>query len=39
MYFVTDLSEPAASGNMGILGIVDRWRKLAIYLPCRMDID
>jgi hypothetical protein len=39
MHFVTDLPETTASGYMGILVIVDRLTKMAIYLPCRKDID
>jgi len=40
MAFVTDLPESTASGPyMGILVIVDRLTKMAIYLPCRKDID
>jgi hypothetical protein len=37
--FVTDLPESTASGYTGILVIVDRLTKMAIYLPCRKDID
>jgi len=37
MHFVTDLPETTASGCTGILVIVDRLRKMAIYLPCRKD--
>jgi len=39
MNFVTDLPESMASGYTGILIIVDRLTKMAIYLPCRKDID
>jgi len=39
MDFVTDLPESTASGYPGILVIVDRLTKMAIYLPCRKDID
>jgi hypothetical protein len=39
MDFVTDLPESMASGYTGILVIVDRLTKIAIYLPCRKDID
>jgi len=39
MDFVTDLPESTASGYTGILVIVDRLTKMAIYLPCRNDID
>jgi hypothetical protein len=39
MDFVTDLSESTASGFTGILVVVDRLTKMAIYLPCRKDID
>jgi hypothetical protein len=39
MDFVTDLAESTASGYTGILVIVDRLTKMAIYLSCRKDID
>jgi len=39
MDFVTDLPEGTTSGYTGILIIVDRLTKMAIYLPCRKDID
>jgi penicillin V acylase-like amidase (Ntn superfamily) len=39
MDFVTDLPESTASEYTGILVIVDRLTKMAIYLPCRKDID
>ena len=39
MDFVTDLPESTASAYTGILVIVDRLTKMAIYLPCRKDID
>jgi hypothetical protein len=39
MDFVTDLPESTASGYTGILVIVDRLTKMAIYLPCRKGID
>jgi len=39
MDFVTDLPESTASGYTGILVILDRLTKMAIYLPCRKDID
>jgi hypothetical protein len=39
MDFVTDLPESTKSGYTGILVIVDRLTKMAIYLPCRKDID
>jgi len=39
MDFVTNLPESTKSGYTGILVIVDRLRKMAIYLPCRKDID
>jgi len=39
MDLVTDLPESTASGYTGILVIVDRLTKMAIYLPCRKDID
>jgi hypothetical protein len=39
MDFVTDLPESTASAYTGILVIVDRLTKMAIYLPCRKDVD
>jgi hypothetical protein len=39
MDFVTDLSEATTSGYTGPQVIVDRLTKMAIYLPCRKDID
>jgi len=39
MNFVTDLPESTASGYTGILVIMDQLTKMAIYLPCRKDID
>jgi len=39
MDFVPDLPESTASEYTGILVIVDRLTKMAIYLPCRKDID
>jgi len=39
MDFGPDLTESMASGYTGILVIVDRLTKMAIYLPCRPDID
>jgi transposase InsO family protein len=39
MDFVTDLTESTTSRYTGILVIVDRLTKMAIYLPCRKDID
>ena len=39
MDFVTDLPEPTSSGYTGILVIVDRLTQMAIYLPCRKDIE
>jgi len=39
MDFVTDLPESTASRYTGILVIVDRLTTMAIYLPCRKDID
>jgi hypothetical protein len=39
MDFVTDLPESTASGFTGILVVVDRLTKMAIYLPCQKDID
>jgi hypothetical protein len=39
MDFVTDLPESTASGYTGILVVVDRLTKYAIYLPCRKDVD
>jgi len=37
--FITDLSESTASGCPGILVGVDRLTSMAIYPPCRKDID
>jgi len=37
--FVTDIPESTASEYTGILVIVDRLTKMAIYLPCQKDID
>jgi len=39
MDFIMDLPESTASGYTGILVIVDRLTQMAIYLPCRKDID
>jgi hypothetical protein len=39
MDFVTGLPESTASGYTGILVIADRLTKMAIYLPCRKDIN
>jgi hypothetical protein len=39
MDLITDLPESMTSGYTGILGIVDRLTKMAIYVPCRKDID
>jgi hypothetical protein len=39
MDFVTDLPESTASAYTRILVIVDRLTKMAIYLPCRKDVD
>jgi hypothetical protein len=39
MDFITNLPESTASEYTGILVIIDRLTKLAIYLPCRQDID
>ena len=39
MDFITDLQESTKSGYTGILVIVDRLTKLAIYLLCRQDIN
>jgi len=39
MDFVTNLPKSTASAYTGILVIVDRLTKMAIYLPCRKDID
>jgi hypothetical protein len=38
MNFVTDLPESTASAYTGILVVVDRLTKMAIYLPCRKDV-
>jgi hypothetical protein len=37
--FCTDLPESTSSENTGILVIGDRLTKMAIYLPCRKDVD
>jgi len=37
--FVTDLPESIKSGYTGILVVVNRLTKMAIYLPCRKDVD
>ena len=39
MDFVTDLPESTASQYTSILVVVDRLTKMAVYLPCRKDID
>jgi hypothetical protein len=39
MDFATDLPESTASGYTGILVIVDQLSKMAIYHPCKKDID
>jgi hypothetical protein len=39
MDFVTDLPESTASAYTSILVVVDRLTKMAIYLPCRKDVD
>ena len=39
MDFVTNLPVSTASGFTKILVIVDHLTKMAIYLPCRKDID
>jgi hypothetical protein len=39
MDFVTDLPESTESAYTGILVVVDRLTKMAIYLPCRKDVD
>jgi hypothetical protein len=39
MNFVTGLPESTASAYTGILVVVDRLTKMAIYLPCHKDID
>jgi hypothetical protein len=39
MDLVADLPESTASAYTGILVIVDRLTKMAIYLPCRKDVD
>jgi hypothetical protein len=36
---VTDLPESTASTYTGILVVVDRLTKMAIYLPCHKDVD
>jgi hypothetical protein len=37
--FVTDLPATTASTYTSILVVVDRLTKMAIYLPCRKDVD
>jgi len=39
MDFVTDLPESMASAYTGILAIVNRLIMMAIYLPCRKNIE
>jgi len=39
MNFVTAMEESTASGYTGILVIVDHLTIMAIYHPCRKDID
>jgi hypothetical protein len=39
MDFVTDLPESTESAYTGILVVVDQLTKMAIYLPCRKDVD
>jgi hypothetical protein len=39
MDFVTNLPQSTASANTGILVIVDRLTNMAIYLPCRKDVN
>jgi len=39
MDFVTDLPESSASSYSGIAVIVNRLTQMAIYLPCRKDMD
>jgi hypothetical protein len=39
MEFVMDIPESKASGFTRMLVIVNCLTKMAIYLPCRMDID
>jgi hypothetical protein len=39
MDIVTDIPESTTSGYTGILVIVDRLTKMAVYLPCRNHID
>ena len=39
MDLVTDHPESITSGETGISIIVDQMTKVAIYLPCRKDID
>jgi hypothetical protein len=39
MDFVIDLTESTESAYTGILVVVDRLTKMAIYLPCRKDVD
>jgi hypothetical protein len=39
MHLYTDLPESTAFGYTGIVVIMDRLTKMAIYLPCQKDID
>ena len=39
MDFVTDLPVSMPSGFTGILVVVDRLTKMAVYLPCQKAID
>src|SRR5690349_8364126 len=39
MDFVTDLPESTTSAYTSILVVVDRFTKMAIYIPCKKDID
>jgi hypothetical protein len=39
MDLVTDVLESTHSGFTGIAVIIDQLTKMAIYLPCRKDID
>ena len=39
MDFVTDLPESTNCKYTGILVAIDRFTKMAVYIPCRKDID
>ena len=39
MDFVTDLPESTNCKYTGILVVIDRFIKIAVYIPCQKDID